>query len=366
MKILLLGEYSRLHLTLAEGLRILGHEVTVASDGDGFKNFERDVDLTRRSSGLLDTATAILGFYRKVSSFKDFDVVQLINPNFTTLNASFNEKFFWKLKKNNKKIFLGAFGDDSFWLKACIENKTFRYSEFWIDGKPTNLDCTEKLKSTWVGTAAENLNKLVAKNVDGIAACLYEYYESYKPYYYSKLKYLPLPINIEKIPFVPIEEEPDKVNFFIGINKDRTEVKGTDIMEKALIAINEKYPESVNIIRAESLSYAAYQDALADSHVVLDQLYSFSPAVNALQAMARGKIAVSGGEQEIYDLLGEMDNQPIVNVYPSFDGVFEKLEWLVLNKKLLPKLSRDSRVFVEEHHDYLKIAKQYLDFWTRN
>lgn len=34
MKILLLGEYSNVHWTLAEGLRQLGHEVTVASNGD--------------------------------------------------------------------------------------------------------------------------------------------------------------------------------------------------------------------------------------------------------------------------------------------------------------------------------------------
>ena len=42
MKILLLGEYSNVHHTLAEGLRVLGHEVTVASDGDGWKGYDRD------------------------------------------------------------------------------------------------------------------------------------------------------------------------------------------------------------------------------------------------------------------------------------------------------------------------------------
>ena len=36
MKILLLGEASNLHWTLAEGLRTLGHDVTVASGGSGW------------------------------------------------------------------------------------------------------------------------------------------------------------------------------------------------------------------------------------------------------------------------------------------------------------------------------------------
>ena len=35
MRILLLGEYSNVHATLAKGLKALGHEVVLASDGDG-------------------------------------------------------------------------------------------------------------------------------------------------------------------------------------------------------------------------------------------------------------------------------------------------------------------------------------------
>ena len=37
MKILLLGDYSNVHATLALGLRALGHKVTLASDGDTWK-----------------------------------------------------------------------------------------------------------------------------------------------------------------------------------------------------------------------------------------------------------------------------------------------------------------------------------------
>ena len=48
MKILLLGEYSNVHATLAKGLRKLGHKVTVASNGDLWKGYERDIDLARK------------------------------------------------------------------------------------------------------------------------------------------------------------------------------------------------------------------------------------------------------------------------------------------------------------------------------
>ena len=51
MRILLLGEYSNVHWTLAEGLRALGHEVCVVSNGDYWKDYRRDVSLVRRSYG---------------------------------------------------------------------------------------------------------------------------------------------------------------------------------------------------------------------------------------------------------------------------------------------------------------------------
>ena len=38
LKILLLGEYSNVHATLSDGLRQLGHKVTVMSNGDFWKD----------------------------------------------------------------------------------------------------------------------------------------------------------------------------------------------------------------------------------------------------------------------------------------------------------------------------------------
>ena len=45
MKILLVGEYSRLHNSLKEGLVELGHEVTIISTGDYFKDYPSDIKL---------------------------------------------------------------------------------------------------------------------------------------------------------------------------------------------------------------------------------------------------------------------------------------------------------------------------------
>ena len=45
MKILLIGEYSRLHNTLKEGLEALGHTAVIVATGDGFKGYNVDYSI---------------------------------------------------------------------------------------------------------------------------------------------------------------------------------------------------------------------------------------------------------------------------------------------------------------------------------
>ncbi len=363
MKILLLGEYSGLHLTLAEALKILGHEVVLASDGDGFKNYYRDINLYRRSSGLYDTACSFRNIITNLPNFKGYDIVQLINPCFTTQNVRVNIQLYRYLKHNNGKVFLGAFGDDYFWLKACL-NKKFRYSEFNIGSQENDLEYNRKVKHIWQDTKRKDANIEMAETSDGIIACLYEYFAAYEKDYSQKLTYIPLPVNTQLIQYKRIEIE-DKIKFFIGINNARSEFKGTDLLFEALTHLQNTYPNDVEILKAESVVYSRYLELINDAHVVLDQIYSYSPAVNGLLTMALGKVLVSGGEPEMYKLLNESDNHPIVNIYPTEEDIYKNLENLIINKADLADRGALSRSFVEKHHDYLDVAKQYLKFWTR-
>lgn len=366
MKILLIGEYSSLHWNLAKGLRHLGHSVTIASDGDGFKNYPRDIDLLRKSSSIKDTFQAIVNIYNNFKSFKGYDIVQLINPCFTTLNVKFNKDLYHKLKRNNDRIYLGAFGDDSYWLKACLDNKTFRYSEFYINGIENNLSDNQRLKRLWLDSKREQLNDVIANSCDGIIACLCEYYMAYQKEFSSKLTYIPLPFDCSTVVPAKLQiEDNAKLNFFLGINNARSEFKGTDKFYNVLEQVKVEYPNDIETTVVESLSYGEYVKQMQTCDIVLDQLYSYSPAMNGLLAMAMGRVLVSGAEPEMYDLLGEKENRPIINVFPTEDDIYIKLTSLIKNRVDISQLSSDSRIFVEEHHDHVKVAKQYLDFWTK-
>jgi hypothetical protein len=128
-------------------------------------------------------------------------------------------------------------------------------------------------------------------------------------------------------------------------------------MLSAAKRLAQTYPDKVELIVAEGVPFAQYQSMMDGSDVILDQLYSYTPAMNALLAMSKGIICVGGGEEEHYELLGECDLRPIVNVLPNEESVYKELETLVLNQECISELKRQSIEYVRKHHCVERVAK---------
>ena len=364
MKILLMGEYSNVHATLAEGLRKLGHQVTVLSNGDFWKNYPRDINMVRKS-GKLGGIMYLAKLYTIVHKLCGYDIVQLINPMFLELKAERIFSIYHYLRRHNKKVILGGFGMDYYWVHVCCHNKPLRYSDFNIGEKlRTNTDALKERKD-WIGTTKEKLNRLIAEDCDGIVAGLYEYWVCYQPTFPQKTTFIPYPIKTYAQPSDIPDTIPEKVKLFIGINKSRSEYKGTDIMLKAAQAIKKNYPDKVELRIAESIPFKEYVKLMNGSDAILDQLYSYTPSMNPLEAMARGIICVGGGEPENYEIIHENHLRPIINVQPYYKSVYEELEKLVLHPELIPQLKKDSIRYIIKHHDYIKVAKSYEQFYQK-
>ena len=377
MKILLMGEYSNVHATLAEGLRKLGHHVTVLSNGDFWKNYPRDIDLVRKP-GKLGGIMYMMKLYTNVHKLRGYDIVQLINPMFLELKAERIFPIYQYLRKHNKKIILGGFGMDYYWVSVCCKDKPLRYSDFNIgDELRTNADALKERKD-WQGTEKGRLNQMIAEDCDGIITGLYEYWACYQPGFPQKTTFIPFPIKpqlitpgnsnshtyVENHQVIPLDI-PKKVKLFIGINKSRSEYKGTDIMLKAAQAIAKKYPDKAELRIAESIPFAEYVKMMNGSDAILDQLYSYTPSMNPLEAMARGIICIGGGEPENYEIIHEDKLRPIINVLPNYESVYQELEHLVLHPELVPLLKQQSIEYISKHHDYIKVAKRYEAFYQK-
>ncbi|MBQ0095063.1 MAG: glycosyltransferase family 1 protein [Bacteroidaceae bacterium] len=365
MKILLLGEYSNVHNTLAKGLRRLGHQVTVASDGDSWKDYPRDIDLKRDLCSRTGRISFLWRLMKALPSMRGYDIVQIINPIFFELKAERIMPFYRYLRRHNGKIVLGAFGMDYYWVNINTDIRPLRYSDFNI-GERIRTDIeAQRFRDEWEGTPKEKLNREIASDCDGIVAGLYEYWATYNevPELRDKMHFIPFPIEMPGNSPVTYDGGPLKI--FAGISRGRSAYKGTDIMLAAAHEVQKRHPGLVELQIAEGVPFEQYSRMMEGSDAILDQLYSYTPSMNSLLAMSKGIIDIGGGEPENYDILGENELRPIVNVQPDFESVVREIEQLVLHPENINALKEQSVEYVHRHHDYMKVAQQYIDFYRK-
>lgn len=360
MKILLIGEYSGLHHNLALGLRQLGHEVTVASDGDGWKDYPRDINfLWNEKVRKLDIVKKLLIALPKM---RGFDIVQLINPIFVDLKAENNLRLFRYLKKHNKTVFLGANGDDYYYIKYALSGQ-FSTSIFNHQALREEDSIQDHINNK-CSSEYRQLNEEIATQVNGITACCSEYFLSYKDHFPGKLKFIPLPIRCDEFDFINTVDTSYSLKFFLGIQESRKRIKGMDIIYEALLLLKEKYPNKIELKIAQNVPFEQYKSMMDSSHILCDQLYSYGCGMNGAMAMAKGLIVAGGGEEAMYEIFGEANNQSIINLPETKEEVVIKLESVLENISRLSDLAQKSREFALKHHDHVKVAKQYLGFWN--
>lgn len=364
MRILLIGEYSNMHATLARALRRLGQEVVVISDGDGWRNYKRDIDIARRDTTSklegLRVVGRLLGLLPKM---RGYDVVQIINPKFLPLRARFSRWLLRYLRRHNRRISLGCFGMDSIVLRrqneGCLE-----YSDTFCYGRIVNQENWMRLEGSWLDKEETKTTKYAADTADCLIACLYEYYANYSlPQYAGKLHYIAEPIDIDP------EAKPKCIGYpvkvLVGIQEKRIVEKGIDQMLPLLERLAQEHPDKIAVWKVANVPFDEYRRLLAEADVLADQLYSYTPAMNALEAMKHGTVVISGGEEEYYRFIGEKELRPVINLRPFDDANnYETLRSTLLDLGRLNTLSAQSIDFVKKHHDSSVVARQYLDVFA--
>ncbi len=370
LKILFMGDGSNLHNCLAATLKNMGHSVTVVSNGSRWMNTKRDINLSR-GQGKKGAVKYIFDIIKTLPKLRGYDIVHLSSIAFLDLRREKIRYVFDYLKRNNKYIFLSALDGDYNYVQMCREGKVLRYSEFLVGDKPSPFILSPEAdiwgQHNWDMPVMKWYCDYITSRLDGVVACLYEYYKAFEGYVPpGKLAYGGIPIETQSIEPHIIDKTPEKVKFFLGRQRNRMTLKGTDLMLDALRRTCDRYPGLCEMQVVENRPYSEYIELLSSAHVNLDQLYSYTPATNALLGMVRGVVAVSGAEPEYYDFIGEHDCQPIINVSPLVEGdIDNKLAWIVEHRDLLPALSRQSREFVIKHNDNRLVARRHLDFWQK-
>lgn len=363
MRILLIGEFSNVHATLSESLRKAGHEVLLVSDGDDWKGYKRDVSIRRRCRGNAGTLDLLAQWAIQLPKLKGFDIVHFVNPKFTDMNPAVDKYLFSWLSRHNKHVTLGLYGDDTVVISQ-LERGILEYSELQAYGKKINIEEQKQRIHAWT-TACKPLCDYAVSRAELLFPCLYEYYHLYKSLNDSvidhKLHYVGLPITLSS--HSP-KEPTDKVRILIGIQKTRSNTKGTDKMLPLFDRLAEQYPDEIELIKVENVPFLEYKRLLSSCDILVDQLYSYTPAMNALEAMSHGTVVVTGGEEDYYRFIGEEDLRPIINLRPLKDEEnYKTIEQIALNRTFLSQKKAESIAFVAKYHNADNIAKEYLNLW---
>lgn len=376
MRILLIGEYSLLHNSLKEGLVELGHEVILAANRDGFKQYAADFDyeakwLTIKLFNIprkaiyrvfnFDFASLETGirFYFFLPKLKNFDVVQFINEASIKTPKKFELFLMNKIYKTNKKLYMLSTGIDYSTLKFYIDNKS-KKSILQPYFQNPKQDKEFKAFFDYFDKNHIKIHHFIKEKFSGIIASDFDYVEANKVNSnYSG--FIPCPVNTKKLVFNELIIN-DKVVIFLGISKWSYHQKGIAFFEQALEIIKEKYSNKVEIITVNTIPYPIYIELYNKAHILLDQLYCCDQGYNALEAMAKGKVVFTGAESEFTEHYN-ITKRVCVNAIPDVDYLVKELSFLIENPEEIIAIGKRARAFIEKEHDYVEIAKKYLEVW---
>lgn len=377
MKILLLGEYSRLHNSLKKGLEYLGHDVTLVATGDLFKNYPVDLSIRPR----IFTFKPIPLFIRKVllrllkkdpaeweiafrfkkvlPKLKNYDVVQLINSHSIGTFPNSEIKLLSILFQQNKNIFLMGCGDDYPVIKHYLDgNERYHILTPYMENKELNK---AEFSMKYMTRSYKDLFDFVYKNVKAVIPSDVDYKLPWKGWE-KTVDLIPNPILYPKY-YKPIHLENRKVRIFFGMNTLNYTKKGYRFFEEALQLIKQNYPDKAEIISTTNLPFQEYVKHLDYCDILLDNVYAYDQGYNALEAMARGKVVFTGAEEEFKDHY-QLNKNVNINALPNTDSIYKELERLILQPEKIVEIGNNARKFIIQEHDFIKIAEKYVKLYN--
>lgn len=373
MRILLVGEYSRLHNSLKEGLEILQHDVTIIATGDSFKQFPVDYSIFpkyflknrflvfinkvvfRLFKLDLQLAEKGIRFWFFLPKLKNYDVVQLINSNAIETYPFFSKYVLKKLFNQNKKSFLLVCGEDTPIITFLLKN-TLKYSILTPLLQNKSLTSYYRFSLKYTKKNYRDLYDFIQTKVSETVVSDLDYKIPM-----PEKTLIPNPVNTAKISFEPLSIL-QKVVIFLGKNNTSAIKKGTGYFEEALKIIKEKYTTKVEIICVENLPYDEYITSYNKAQILLDQVYGYDQGYNALEAMAKGKVVFTGAESEFMSYYN-LTERVCVNALPDVDYLVKEISFLIENPNEIVAMGKRARAFIEQEHDYVKIAERYLAVW---
>lgn len=353
MRVLLIGEFSGVHNNLKKGLEACGIEVFLANTGDVFKQFSTDMVMHIGGMGRFRQIQNIFLELSNLHKMKKFDVIQVMNPNALEF---YNHKRVYEML-DSAKLVVQLIGGCDF-----VSSYYNRYLCKEMCDMCKRYDIGDHICPYSKGDTIR-YQKQFYQYADIFVPLCWEYYHVYKRYAHEYenrlLPVMPMPIDLEENKFVDCKNS--KIQVLHPLN--RVGAKGTKVIEEAFERLRQKYGDIADFQIKGKMPIKEYRKLLARMDIVVDQLYGSTYGMNALYAMAMGKIVFSGEpDRRMYDEEPILREMPIYGLGYGVEDIVKRVAQILDDGNLLER-KKQSRQFVEKYHDSKAVAEKFLSLY---
>ncbi|MDA7659059.1 hypothetical protein N8651_00430 [Akkermansiaceae bacterium] len=345
MKVLLIGEFSSVHNNLKRGLVNKGHEVILAANSDGFKNLGFDIAFCPyKGSSIFSAIRNIINFLSNFRTYFFNDVVQFINP--LTVPFYFQKTGLLKLMFNlNKRTVYYACGTDIDFIEARSQ---FRYFPF--------DDCRHK-EFPHYKNKHRIAHEYFMDRIDMVIPSMYTY--SFR----KRSENQSLPILLPGSFVTKKDDLKNGSQLVILFGITRRNFKGADYILCALRRIEKEFKSLVKVHIVEKIDFNDYLKELDTADILIDQCKSYDYGMNAILAMERGAIVLSGAESEALQY-ANMETSPVINIRPCSDQIYSEIKKLVLlSREERYKLKLKTLKHCQRYHNNEKITDKFIEIY---
>ncbi len=325
------GSYS------ARGLRDTGADATIAVWRKNPFGYPVDIDMHIKKEKLKQPLYAFIAFCKMlIFALKAVFTYDVFHFHFSNSLLPCGLDLFW-LRFTGKRIIMEFHGGD------------IRY--FYNREKPEYYPYDKLVKRS---KRAIRTNNRIMKYADTIIT----HDEELRKHIPHKNLYItPLRMDIARL--CPVYPQADKKKVVIVHAPSNYVFKGSRYVIAAIDRLKQRY--DIDFILVERKTQEEAFELYKKADIIIDQLFAQTYGVFAIEAMALGKPVVAYISEEIKKTFPE--SMPIVSA--TIDNLSEVLEELIKDGSQRNELGKAGRTYVEDYHDYRKVAQVQMDIYNK-
>ncbi len=359
MKVLLVGEFSKLHNNLQHGLRELGVDVVTANFGDFFKKFHSDMKLFKIPKG--KKYDFLRNEYSKYiyHKFIQYDVIQFISERQLCADYGFEKHLPVALVKNAKLSVLLLAGCNYYYsisdqclpITSCAD--CLKYD------KRNKYGCEHRYKPE-----IRKLAYAMQKNVDVIVPMAYEFYRCNQNSEFKEkvVKPIDFPIIVSREKKYSFNE---KLVVYHPLNREGA--KGTVLIKRAFRVLQQKYGGHVEFIIKGNMPFNEYNELVKRTDIIVDEKNGITFGMASLMAMEMGKIVVTNNYRSTIDCTeyNHVKEAPAFELGTTVEQIVNNISNVIENRLQFVKLAKQGHNYVAKYHNDKLIAERFLDLYER-